>query len=250
MTSRPSKALRSPVGPMTPPLYVPTGARVLRAKLQRLRADTRVVPHAHPWGQVALSAAGVVRVTAPHGSYIVPPSRGLDPARRRTCRHRHRRRGIADAPRAPAARSMRAGALDRRVDRLADMPRPRGLAAAARAGLRARCPARRRAGARLRRPGARTSSRRPAARRTAPGRAGAVGRRPATGQALASSVRSGHRRPVASRHAGGLGQRQRCQRAHAADGEHRRRARLCQRQRFHGDGAALGRAPPSRFLRP
>jgi AraC-like DNA-binding protein len=62
---------------MTPHLYVPTGVRVLRAKLQRLRADTRVVPHAHPWGQVALSAAGVVRVTAPHGSYIVPPSRAV-----------------------------------------------------------------------------------------------------------------------------------------------------------------------------
>lgn len=60
---------------MTRHLYVPTGVRVLRAKLQCLRADTRVVPHAHPWGQVALSAAGVVRVTAPHGSYIVPPSR-------------------------------------------------------------------------------------------------------------------------------------------------------------------------------
>lgn len=67
----------SPIGPLTPHLYMPTGRRVLRAKQQRLRADTRVVPHAHPWGQVALSATGVVRVSAPHGSYIVPPSRAV-----------------------------------------------------------------------------------------------------------------------------------------------------------------------------
>ncbi len=67
----------APVKPLTPHLYTPTPRRTLRAKLQRLRADTRVVPHAHAWGQVALSATGVVRVTAPHGSYIVPPSRAV-----------------------------------------------------------------------------------------------------------------------------------------------------------------------------
>jgi AraC-like DNA-binding protein len=65
------------IGPLTPHLYTPTAARPLRAKLLRLRADTRVVPHAHPWGQVALSSTGVIRVTAPHGSYIVPPSRAV-----------------------------------------------------------------------------------------------------------------------------------------------------------------------------
>ncbi|MEP6740321.1 MAG: AraC family ligand binding domain-containing protein, partial [Caldimonas sp.] len=75
MTSRSQKS--SPIGPLTPHLYMPTSARTLRAKQQRLRADTRVVPHAHPWGQVALSATGVVRVTAAHGSYIVPPSRAV-----------------------------------------------------------------------------------------------------------------------------------------------------------------------------
>ena len=75
MTSRLPRS--SPIGPLTPHLYMPTASRVLRAKQQRLRADTRVVPHAHPWGQVALSATGVVRVTAPHGSYIVPPSRAV-----------------------------------------------------------------------------------------------------------------------------------------------------------------------------
>lgn len=66
-----------PVGPLTPHLYRPTAERPLRAKQQRLRADTRVVPHAHPWGQLALSATGVVRVTAAQSTYIVPPSRAV-----------------------------------------------------------------------------------------------------------------------------------------------------------------------------
>jgi AraC-like DNA-binding protein len=66
-----------PIGPLTPHLYMPGAERPVRAKHQRLRADTRVVPHSHPWGQVALSATGVIRVTAPLGSYIVPPSRAV-----------------------------------------------------------------------------------------------------------------------------------------------------------------------------
>src|SRR5436305_7845255 len=65
------------IGPLTPHLYTPGPERTLRAKLQRLRADTRVVPHAHPWGQVALSATGVIRLTTPNASYIVPPSRAV-----------------------------------------------------------------------------------------------------------------------------------------------------------------------------
>ena len=74
---KPSSRPAAAIGPLTPHLYTPTVERPLRAKLLRLRADTRVVPHAHPWGQVALSSTGVIRVTAPHGSYIVPPSRAV-----------------------------------------------------------------------------------------------------------------------------------------------------------------------------
>jgi AraC-like DNA-binding protein len=74
---KPSSLRAAAIGPLTPHLYMPTAARPLRAKLLRLRADTRVIPHAHPWGQVALSSTGVIRVTAPHGSYIVPPSRAV-----------------------------------------------------------------------------------------------------------------------------------------------------------------------------
>ena len=65
------------IGPLTPHLYRPTEQRPIRAKLHRLRTDTRVVPHRHPWGQLALSATGVVRLTVEHGTYLVPPSRAL-----------------------------------------------------------------------------------------------------------------------------------------------------------------------------
>jgi AraC-like DNA-binding protein len=68
---------RSRVGPLTPHLYVPSAERPLRAKERRLSAETRVVPHRHPWAQVALSATGVLRLTVDRGSYIVPPSRAL-----------------------------------------------------------------------------------------------------------------------------------------------------------------------------
>ena len=65
------------IGPLTPHLYVPNSRRPVRAKLQHLRTDTRVVPHHHPWAQLALSTTGVVRLTVEHGTYIVPPARAL-----------------------------------------------------------------------------------------------------------------------------------------------------------------------------
>ncbi|MEO8924388.1 MAG: helix-turn-helix transcriptional regulator [Caldimonas sp.] len=65
------------VGPLTPHLFRPDRLRPVRAKRQHLLATTRVVPHAHPWGQIAISTTGVVRVTMLHGTTIVPPSRAL-----------------------------------------------------------------------------------------------------------------------------------------------------------------------------
>ncbi|MEO8523232.1 MAG: helix-turn-helix transcriptional regulator [Caldimonas sp.] len=66
-----------PIDPLTPHLFRPDKVRPVRAKRQHLLAATRVVPHAHPWGQVAISSTGVVRVTMQHGTTIVPPSRAL-----------------------------------------------------------------------------------------------------------------------------------------------------------------------------
>ena len=67
----------TPRGPVTPHLYLPDATRPVRAKLLRLSTDTRVVPHHHECAQIALSAAGVVRMTMDDGTFIVPPSRAL-----------------------------------------------------------------------------------------------------------------------------------------------------------------------------
>ena len=65
------------VDSLTPELFVPTAGRPVRAKLRWLAADTQVMPHSHPWAQVAISTTGVIRLTVNHGTYIVPPSRAL-----------------------------------------------------------------------------------------------------------------------------------------------------------------------------
>jgi AraC-like DNA-binding protein len=83
----PSTALSSPpglphgpgtgIGPLTPHLFIPTPARPLRAKIHRLTTDKHVLPHSHPWAQLAFSTTGITRLSVEHGSYLVPPSRAL-----------------------------------------------------------------------------------------------------------------------------------------------------------------------------
>ncbi len=68
---------RASVPPIDPLAYAPTPQRPVRAKLRRLAAATRVEPHSHPWAQVAMSATGVIRMSAGRSTYIVPPSRAL-----------------------------------------------------------------------------------------------------------------------------------------------------------------------------
>jgi AraC-like DNA-binding protein len=63
--------------PVDPLRYAPTAAYPVRAKARRLAADTHIEPHSHPWGQLAFSVTGVVRMTAGRGTYIVPPSRAV-----------------------------------------------------------------------------------------------------------------------------------------------------------------------------
>jgi len=74
--SRPARVL-SYVESLTPHLFVPSRSRPVRAKFWLLAADTQVRPHSHPWAQVAISTAGVIRLTVDTGTYIVPPSRAL-----------------------------------------------------------------------------------------------------------------------------------------------------------------------------
>ena len=73
---RPRRAL-SYVDSLTPHLFVPSAERPVRAKVRQLAADTQVMPHSHPWAQVAISTTGVIRLTVDRGTYIVPPSRAL-----------------------------------------------------------------------------------------------------------------------------------------------------------------------------
>ena len=71
------RSRRTSVLPIDPLAYAPTPARPLRAKLRRLAAATQVVPHSHPWAQVAMSATGVIRMQAGRSTYLVPPTRAL-----------------------------------------------------------------------------------------------------------------------------------------------------------------------------
>lgn len=63
--------------PVEPQRYAPTATCPVRAKSRRLATDTHIEPHSHPWGQIAFSVTGVVRMTAARSTYIVPPSRAV-----------------------------------------------------------------------------------------------------------------------------------------------------------------------------
>ncbi|WOB06281.1 helix-turn-helix transcriptional regulator [Piscinibacter gummiphilus] len=68
---------RTSVPPVDPLRYAPTAEHPVRAKMRRLAADTHIDPHSHPWGQLAFSVTGVIRMTATQSTYIVPPSRAV-----------------------------------------------------------------------------------------------------------------------------------------------------------------------------
>ncbi len=72
----PARTGRS-VPPIDPKRYAPSAAHPVRSKARHLEAHTRIDPHSHPWGQIAFSISGVIRVTAARSTYIVPPSRAV-----------------------------------------------------------------------------------------------------------------------------------------------------------------------------
>ncbi len=74
--AHPATARRS-VPPIDPVRYAPSAAHPVRAKARHLAAHTQVEPHSHPWGQLAFSITGVVRMTAARATFIVPPSRAV-----------------------------------------------------------------------------------------------------------------------------------------------------------------------------
>ena len=73
----PRTSRRATLPPLDPLSYAPTRERQLRCKLRPMKAAQRIEPHRHAWAQVAMSSTGVIRMTAGHGTYLVPPSRAL-----------------------------------------------------------------------------------------------------------------------------------------------------------------------------
>ncbi|MEO7852499.1 MAG: helix-turn-helix transcriptional regulator [Rubrivivax sp.] len=65
------------LAPLDPGRHVPTAQRPVRAKHRRLEPDTQILPHSHPWAQVAISISGVARITAGHATYLVPAWRAV-----------------------------------------------------------------------------------------------------------------------------------------------------------------------------
>ena len=74
--SAPSRR-RAAVAPLDPLRFSPTRERPVRAKLRRLAPDTQIQPHSHAWAQVAISIAGVARITAGRHTYLVPGWRAV-----------------------------------------------------------------------------------------------------------------------------------------------------------------------------
>lgn len=68
---------RTLLPPLDPRRFKPTAARPVRAKARLLDPDSEIEPHSHPWAQVAIAVSGVARITAGHGTYLVPAWRAL-----------------------------------------------------------------------------------------------------------------------------------------------------------------------------
>jgi AraC-like DNA-binding protein len=62
---------------LDPLLYQPHAQRPVRSKMRELNKDTLILPHTHAWAQLAISTGGVIRVSLPNATYIVPPHRAV-----------------------------------------------------------------------------------------------------------------------------------------------------------------------------
>lgn len=55
----------------------PTESRPVTVRARDLDVTHQMQPHRHAWGQITFTLQGVVRVTANHSSWIVPPQRAI-----------------------------------------------------------------------------------------------------------------------------------------------------------------------------
>ena len=62
---------------LDPQLYQPHAQRPVRSKMRELDKDTLILPHTHPWAQLAISTGGVIRLSLANATYLVPPHRAV-----------------------------------------------------------------------------------------------------------------------------------------------------------------------------
>lgn len=62
---------------LDPQLYQPHAQRPVRSKMRELDKDTLILPHTHPWAQLAISTGGVIRLSLADATYLVPPHRAV-----------------------------------------------------------------------------------------------------------------------------------------------------------------------------
>jgi AraC-like DNA-binding protein/quercetin dioxygenase-like cupin family protein len=60
-----------------PPAFEPTRAHPVRVRSRPMPAGVRIPLHTHAWGQLAYASRGVLRMTTPGTTWMVPPSRAI-----------------------------------------------------------------------------------------------------------------------------------------------------------------------------
>jgi AraC-like DNA-binding protein/quercetin dioxygenase-like cupin family protein len=60
-----------------PPEFEPTPAHPVRVRSRPMAAGVRIALHTHAWAQLAYASRGVLRMTTPGTTWMVPPSRAI-----------------------------------------------------------------------------------------------------------------------------------------------------------------------------
>lgn len=60
-----------------PPAFEPTRAHPIRVRSRPMPAGVRIPLHTHAWAQLAYASRGVLRMTTPGTTWMVPPSRAI-----------------------------------------------------------------------------------------------------------------------------------------------------------------------------
>lgn len=79
MPSSPPSSVPSSTNFLTdiPPEFEPTLAHPIRVRSRPMAAGVRIAQHTHAWAQLAYASRGVLRMTTPGTTWMVPPSRAI-----------------------------------------------------------------------------------------------------------------------------------------------------------------------------